>query len=108
MRAKAWNGYTEEATNFGSGGIPRTVKFTEFFKEGDWAVKTYPNNHIINMTHKHKNGTTYVIPFRYCVTKRTNHDTYEADYGCHVCHEKAPESVVVVWKFLNWDIAVWE
>lgn len=84
-------------------GFP-TVKFTVFFEEGDWAVKTYPNNHIINLTHKHKNGTTYVIPFRYqCIDEELEVCGPRTHYGCHVCHKKAPDSVVVVWTLLNWD-----
>jgi len=104
MRAKAYKDYEEEIVYKDSKMIGR---FKEFFKDGDWAIKSYPRNGILNITHKHKNGTTYIIPFRYCVTRNKGHDTSVCDYGCHVCHEKAPESVVVVWKLLNWE-APWE
>ena len=104
-RSKAYKDYTEEEHM----RMINEVKFTVFFEDGDWSVKTYPNTNRINLTHKHKNGITYVIPFRYCITRNKGHNVpighnvHMCDHGCHVCHEKAPESVVVVWKFLSWE-----
>ena len=102
-RSKAYKDYTEDVHLAHNKQMIRNVDFKVFFEDGDWSVKTYPNNQVINITHKHKNGTTYVIPFRYCVTTNKGHDTEVCDYGCHVCHKKAPESVVVVWKLLSFD-----
>ena len=98
-RSKAYKDYTEAEHM----RMINEIKFTVFFEEGDWSVKTYPSNDIINITHKHKNGTTYVIPFKHCVTKARVHDKQMCNYGCHVCHDKAPESIVVVWKLLSWE-----
>lgn len=64
-----------------------------YFTDGNWSVRYYPNNIIINMAHTHTNGTTYVIPFGHLV---------KGGLGCHTCYTRAPLSIITVWTFLSW------
>jgi len=71
-----------------------TYKREIYYTEGDWSVRWYENNGIVQLCHKHDSGTTYIIPFGY---------SRDHDYRCHECEKKAPEGSQIVWRFLNWD-----
>lgn len=66
-----------------------------YYTEGYWSVRKYwHNGGVVQLCHKHANGTTYIIPFGY---------SRDTKGKCSNCNTRAPQGARMSWMFLNWN-----
>ena len=79
--------------------VNSSAKKTVYFTSKDWNITEYSNYPAACVTHRHEEERGY----RYV----TSPSIFNKGFQCRVCHQKAPEEIIVIWKLLNWDILDW-
>lgn len=72
---------------------------TVYYTSKDWNITEYENYPVGCVTHRHSvaKGYRYVTP----------PGQFNRGFQCFGCQKKAPDDIIVIWKFINWDKLLW-